>query len=35
MPFVGIPSFLRTPVVADLDALDAAVAVVGVPTDEG
>jgi len=35
MPFVGIPSFLRTPVIADLDALDADVAVVGVPTDEG
>lgn len=35
MPFVGIPSFLRTPIVADLRELDAAVAVLGVPTDEG
>jgi agmatinase len=35
MPFVGIPSFLRATVVADLDALDADIAVMGVPTDEG
>lgn len=35
MPFVGIPSFLRAPVVTDLDALDADVAVLGVPSDEG
>lgn len=35
MPFVGIPSFLRAPVIADLDVLEADVAVVGVPTDEG
>jgi agmatinase len=35
MPFVGIASFLRAPVVDDLDALDADVAVLGVPTDEG
>jgi agmatinase len=35
MPFVGIPSFLRAPVAADLDALDADIAVMGVPTDEG
>lgn len=35
MPFVGIPSFLRAAVQADLDSLDAAVAVMGVPTDEG
>jgi agmatinase len=35
MPFVGIPSFLRAPVVADLDALDADIAVMGIPTDEG
>jgi agmatinase len=35
MPFVGIPSFLRAPIVTDLGELDADVAVMGVPTDEG
>jgi agmatinase len=35
MPFVGIPSFLRAPVHTDLDSLDAAIAVLGAPTDEG
>jgi agmatinase len=34
-PFVGIPTFLRAPLVADLGRLDADVAVLGVPTDEG
>jgi agmatinase len=34
-PFVGIPSFLRSPVAHDLAGLDADVAVLGVPTDEG
>ena len=34
-PFVGIPSFLRAPLVEDLGRLDADVAVLGVPTDEG
>ena len=34
-PFVGIPSFLRSPLVQDLGQLDADVAVLGVPTDEG
>jgi agmatinase len=34
-PFVGIPSFLRSPLVQDLGRLDADVAVLGVPTDEG
>jgi agmatinase len=34
-PFVGIPSFLRSPLVQDLARLDADVAVLGVPTDEG
>jgi len=34
-PFVGIPSFLRSPIVQDLAQLDADVAVLGVPTDEG
>lgn len=34
-PFVGIPSFLRSPICTDLDQLDAAIAVMGVPFDEG
>ncbi len=34
-PFVGIPSFLRSPVSTDLEKLEAAIAVLGVPTDEG
>ena len=34
-PFVGIPSFLRSPIAQDLARLDADVAVLGVPTDEG
>jgi agmatinase len=34
-PFVGIPSFLRSPICTDLEALDATIAVMGVPTDEG
>lgn len=34
-PFVGIPSFLRAPICTDLDRLEAAIAVMGVPTDEG
>src|SRR5262245_39127608 len=34
-PFVGTPSFLRSPLVQDLARLDADVAVLGVPTDEG
>jgi len=35
MPFVGIPSFMRAPVHSDLHSLDADIAVLGVPTDEG
>ncbi len=35
MPFVGIPSFLRAAICADLGDLDADIAVVGAPTDEG
>jgi len=35
MPFVGIPSFLRSAVCTDLDDLDAEIAVLGAPTDEG
>jgi agmatinase len=34
-PFVGIPSFLRSPICTDLDRLDGAIAVMGVPFDEG
>ncbi|HYB11284.1 MAG TPA: arginase family protein [Alphaproteobacteria bacterium] len=34
-PFVGIPSFLRSSICTDLDALDAAIAIMGVPFDEG
>ena len=34
-PFVGIPSFLRTPVCTDVAQLDADIAVIGAPTDEG
>ena len=34
-PFVGIPSFLRAPIETDLDALDADIAVYGIPFDEG
>ena len=34
-PFVGIPTFLRAPICADLSQLRAAIAVMGVPFDEG
>jgi agmatinase len=34
-PFVGIASFLRAPICNDLEQLDAAIAVMGVPFDEG
>jgi agmatinase len=34
-PFVGIPTFLRSPVCTDLEQLKAAIAVMGVPFDEG
>jgi agmatinase len=34
-PFVGIPSFLRAPIVTGLGGLDADIAVFGVPSDEG
>ena len=34
-PFVGIPSFLRSPIAHDLAQLDADVAILGAPTDEG
>jgi agmatinase len=35
LPFVGIPSYLRAPIVTDLDDLDADIAILGVPSDEG
>jgi arginase family enzyme len=35
MTFVGIPSFLRAAICTNLGALDADIAVIGVPTDEG
>jgi agmatinase len=34
-PYVGIPSFLRARICEDLSTLDAAIAVLGVPFDEG
>ena len=34
-PFSGIPSFLRADICTNLKALDADIAVMGVPTDEG
>ena len=34
-PYVGIPSFLRSPICEDVGKLDAAIAVLGVPFDEG
>lgn len=33
--FVGIPSFLRAPICEDVSRLDAAIAVLGIPFDEG
>ncbi len=35
LPFTGIPTFLRAPLAADLHRLDADVAILGVPYDEG
>ena len=34
-PFVGMPSFMRAPICTDLDQLDADIAIMGAPTDEG
>ena len=34
-PFVGIPTFLRSDICTDLSTLDADIAYLGVPTDEG
>lgn len=35
LPFTGIPSFLRSPIQTELALLDADIAVLGVPSDEG
>lgn len=35
LPFVGIPSYMRSPIVQDLSTLDADLAVLGIPSDEG
>ena len=35
MPFTGIPSFLRSKICEDIGELDADIAIVGAPTDEG
>jgi agmatinase len=35
LPFTGLPSFLRLPVCSDLDRLDADIAILGIPHDEG
>jgi len=35
MPFVGIPSFLRSPVLGPDDVVDADLVILGAPTDEG
>src|SRR5438445_8245201 len=34
-PFTGIPTFLRSQLCTDISQLDADIAVMGVPTDEG
>ena len=34
-PFVGIPSFLGSAICTNLNGLDADIAVLGAPTDEG
>ncbi|WP_413730622.1 arginase family protein [Sodalis sp. RH22] len=34
-PFVGIPSFLRARIAPDITQLDAAIAILGIPFDEG
>lgn len=34
-PYSGIPTFLRAPICTDLDKLDADIAIMGVPTDDG
>jgi len=35
LPFVGVASFLRSPLADGLDSLDADIAILGVPSDEG
>ncbi|MFP6729984.1 MAG: arginase family protein, partial [Alphaproteobacteria bacterium] len=34
-PYSGIPTFLRAPICTELDKLDADIAIMGVPTDDG
>lgn len=35
LPYTGIASFMRSPIHTDLSTLDADIAIIGVPTDEG
>jgi agmatinase len=35
LPYTGFVSFLRSPTCTDLDRLDADIAVLGAPSDEG
>lgn len=35
LPFAGIPSYMRSPIVDDLSSLDADLAILGIPSDEG
>ena len=35
LPFTGLVSFMRVPTCTDLDAVDADIAILGAPTDEG
>ena len=35
LPFVGLVSFMRGPVCADLSRIDGDIAILGAPTDEG
>lgn len=35
LPFVGVPTFLRAPQTTDLETIDADIAILGVPSDEG
>ena len=35
LPFVGLVSFMRSPVCTDLSRIDGDIAILGAPTDEG
>jgi agmatinase len=35
LPFTGLVSFMRVPACTDLDAVDADIAILGAPSDEG